>query len=149
MKSGYLWFLAVAAVIVLAIAIVGRRSRHVENVVSASAERSVACSQVAPAFHHHRSGSWLSMSGRVVRTLADSNGASVHQRFILGCRSGQTVLVDNNVDVGSRVPVHLHELVVVRGQYIWNKLGGLMHDTHHSTDSNPNGWIFAGGRVYQ
>jgi len=60
------------------------------------------------------------------------------------------VLIENNVDVGQRVPVAMGEKVGVYGQYIWDKLGGLIHDTHLATSpGNQNGWIYADGRIYQ
>src|SRR5581483_610807 len=110
----------------------------------------VGCAKVSAAFHAHDDGTWLAMAGKVVELLPDAIGRSTHERFLLGCPGGQTVLVENNTDVGRRVPLHVGERVGVDGQYIWNRLGGLIHDTHHSTSSTtPSGWIYAAGHVYQ
>ncbi|MBV9279457.1 MAG: DUF3465 domain-containing protein, partial [Chloroflexi bacterium] len=36
---------------------------------------------------------------------------------------------------------------VVRGQYVWNAQGGLIHFTHHGTGSE-SGWILVRGKLY-
>jgi hypothetical protein len=136
-------------VLVVAVAIFFRLRSHRETPSAALAAGRVRCSQVAAAFHQNQSGAWLTMAGHVSALLPDEHGTSTHQRFILRCPSGQTVLVDNNVDVGRRAALTMGEYVVVRGQFVWNSQGGLLHDTHHSTSGNPDGWVFAGGRVYQ
>ncbi len=141
-------FLAVVAVVV-ALGIAGHLSHTKESVGAAQKAGQVGCAEVQRAYHSQASGSWLTMAASISRLLPDSHGSSTHQRFILRCASGQTVLIDNNVDVGSRAPVALHETVVAHGQYIWNDLGGLIHDTHHSTGGSPDGWLLVGQHVYQ
>lgn len=107
------------------------------------------CSQVAADFKQHRSGIWAGFSGRVTRLLADAHGRYTHQRFITACASGQTIEVVNDISIGTRVPVVVGGQVTVRGQYIWNDLGGLVHFTHHDPEGGPGGWIRYGGRTYQ
>ena len=144
-------FLVVPGVVlvVVALGIVGHLSHRNESVGAAERAGLVGCNAVRQAFRTQSSGTWLTMAAPVARMLSDSHGVSTHQRFILQCGSGQTVLVDNNVDVGTRAPVAVHVRVVVHGQYIWNNLGGLIHDTHHSTSGGQDGWILVGRRVYQ
>lgn len=117
---------------------------------AATAERqaSVMCAQVASAYRDHASGIWVTLSARVVRILPDSYGRFEHQRFVVQCNFGQTVLIVNDVSVGRRAPVHAGDAVVVRGQYVWNRLGGLVHFTHHDSGGGQSGWILVGGRVY-
>lgn len=136
-------------VVVVALGVAGHLTQRNESIGSAERAGLVGCVDVQQAFKSQSSGTWLTMAAPVSRLLPDSHGASTHQRFILRCGSGQTVLVDNNVDVGTRVPVAVHARVVVHGQYIWNDLGGLIHDTHHSTSSGHDGWILVGRRIYQ
>lgn len=146
------WVLGLLAMAIMALIILGvvvRLTHHSETPAEAQAAGRAGCTQVAKAFHDHGGGQWLTMRGLVSEILPDSHGTSTHQRFILRCPSGQTVLIDNNVDVGRRAPVALGERVTVHGQFIWNELGGLIHDTHHSTDSNPDGWVYAGRTVYR
>jgi hypothetical protein len=37
----------------------------------------------------------------------------------------------------------------MHGEYIWNKKGGVLHYTHHSTTRHESGWIQLNGQVYQ
>jgi hypothetical protein len=145
-------WVAIGVVVLGAIAIglyiTGRASHHAPSVQQATSAGRAGCGPAIAAFKSHDSGIWLTIGATVSRTLADAHGRSTHQRFILRCPSRTTVLIDNNVDVGQRVPASPEERVVVHGQYIWNRLGGLIHDTHHSTSGGPDGWILVAGRVY-
>ena len=76
-------------------------------------------------------GSWVEVSGRVVRLLRDDNDGARHQRFIIDSGGGATLLIAHNLDVAKRVPLGLGDRVRVRGMYEWNDLGGLVHWTHH------------------
>jgi len=103
-------------------------------------------------YAEHRSTVEVTAQGIVTSVLADETGPSGrHQRFIIRLAgSTQTVLIDNNVDVGQRVPVAPSDDVTVHGEYIWNDQGGLIHYTHH--DPAPNhegGWIDRNGVRYQ
>jgi len=150
-SSGTWWVpgLVVCSALILALAILSRLTSHGESSEAARHAAKAGCGQVRRTYRQHQSGPWVTVSAPVARVLADSHGTSTHQRFVVRCPGGQTVLIVNNVDVGHRAPVHDGELVAAHGQYIWNTLGGLVHDTHHSTDANPNGWVLAGGHVYQ
>jgi len=106
----------------------------------------VGCADVARAYGEHRSAIWLTVSAPVLRALPDSYGRFQHQRFLIRCASGQTVLIENDVTVGRRAPVRPGDTVVVRGQYVWNQLGGLIHFTHGGGGSG--GWIYVDGKVY-
>jgi Protein of unknown function (DUF3465) len=135
--------------VVVGLAVAGRLSHGGVSVGAAEKAGRVGCTEVQQAFRGQSSGVWLTMAAPISRVLVDSHGASTHQRFILRCPSGQTVLIDNNVDVGRRAPVAIRERVVAHGQYIWNGLGGLIHDTHHSTGGSQDGWLLVGRTVYQ
>jgi hypothetical protein len=139
-------FLLFAAIIVIAIVVV-RLSQH-SGLDAARRDQATGCTQVTPAFESHRSGIWLALSARVMRVLPDTDGTHVHQRFIVACSSGQTVLIVNDVSIGERVPVSINARVTVRGQYIWNAEGGLVHFTHHAVGSLQGGWILYQGRLY-
>jgi len=103
-------------------------------------------------YAEHRSTVEVTAQGIVTSVLADETGPSGrHQRFIIRLAGSiQTLLIDNNVDVGQRVPVAPSDDVTVHGEYIWNDQGGLIHYTHH--DPAPNhegGWIDRNGVRYQ
>jgi hypothetical protein len=103
------------------------------------------------AYADHRSGVEVTADGAVMRLLSDDTGPSgTHQRFIVQVKgSTQTLLIDNNVDIGKRVPVAIGDDVVVHGEYVWNDQGGLIHFTHHDPDhSHEDGWIELKGIRY-
>lgn len=109
----------------------------------------LTCGQARTAFSSQHSGAWLSVGGRVSRLLPNDVGRYTHQRFVLACRSGLTLLVVNDIDIGESVPVRRGNFVEVRGQYIWNEQGGLIHFTHHDpSGQSPGGWIILSGREY-
>ena len=114
----------------------------------ANANSEAGCTDAARTFRSHLSGVWLTAEGQVTRVLADSEGRFRHQRFILRCRSGQTLLIVNDVSIGQRAPVTVGHEVVVRGQYVWNRQGGLVHFTHHAQAGGDGGWILYRGKVY-
>ncbi len=60
-----------------------------------------------------------------------------------------TILVVNDVTVGQRVPIANHAQVAVRGQYVWDRQGGMVHFTHYGNGAEPGGWILYGFRLFQ
>jgi hypothetical protein len=106
---------------------------------------------VERAFADHRSEIQVTADGAVTRLLSDDTGPSgTHQRFIVQVKgSSQTLLIENTIDVGKRVPVATGDSVIVHGEYIWNDQGGLIHFTHHDPDhSHEDGWIELKGIRY-
>jgi hypothetical protein len=94
----------------------------------------------------------VTAEGVVTAVLADDTGPSgPHQRFIIRLVGAtQTVLIDNNVTVGQRVPIATSDDVTVHGEYIWNDQGGLIHYTHHDpAPGHEGGWIDRNGVRYQ
>ncbi len=75
-------------------------------------------------------GSWIEVSGFVVRLLSNDNDGSRHQRFIIDIGNRVTLLIAHNIDLAKPVPVGIGDRVYVRGMYEWNELGGLVHWTH-------------------
>lgn len=101
-------------------------------------------------FGKQDSGSWIEVSGKVVRLLSDDDEGSRHQRFIIRLRSERTLLVAHNIDLVARVPVGLGDRVDVNGMYEWNELGGLVHWTHHDPMGHePGGYVRHAGTVYR
>lgn len=143
------WVAAVALIAVLIAAIVYLRL-HTAAPSSRSAARqsAVGCRIVGHDFRYHRSGLWVTLRARVTRLLPDSQGRYRHQRFIVRCRNGQSILIVNDVSIGARVPVRKGDTVGVRGEYVWNERGGLVHFTHHSDTGAPGGWILWHSHVY-
>jgi hypothetical protein len=106
---------------------------------------------VERAYAQHLSSLEVTAEGAVTRLLSDDTGPSgTHQRFIVQLAgSTQTLLIDNNVDIGKRVPVAAGDGVVVHGEYVWNDQGGLIHFTHHDpAHTHEDGWIELRGMRY-
>jgi hypothetical protein len=107
---------------------------------------------VERAFAEHRSQIEVTAEGSVARLLTDESGPSgTHQRFIVRlATSTQTLLIDNNVSIGRRVPVAPGDAVIVHGEYVWNEQGGLIHFTHHDpAHTHEGGWIELTGTRYE
>jgi hypothetical protein len=106
---------------------------------------------VERAYAQHLSNIEVTAEGTVARLLADNTGPSgTHQRFIVQVGgSTQTLLVDNNVEIGKRVPLAVGDEVTVHGEYVWNDQGGLVHFTHHDpVHTHEDGWIEVKGVRY-
>ncbi len=106
--------------------------------------------QVGIAFRKKQSDVPVETSGLVERTLADDSEGDRHQRFIVRLASGQTVLVAHNIDLAKRVPVRNGSPVTLRGEYVWNESGGVIHWTHRDPQArHADGWIDFNGIRYQ
>lgn len=98
----------------------------------------------------HTSGIEIDAHGRVTRLLPDDNEGARHQRFIVRVADNLTILVAHNQDLAPRVPVREGDSVALRGEYIWNDRGGLIHWTHHDpAHRHQPGWIEYRGRRYE
>jgi hypothetical protein len=105
---------------------------------------------VAQLFATHRSNVEVEIEGMVVKTLAEDRQGSPHQRFLVRVTGGPTVLVAHNIDIASRVPVKLDGAIRMRGEYVWNAKGGIVHWTHHDpAGRHANGWIEIDGHRYE
>lgn len=89
--------------------------------------------------------------GTVVKTLADDNNGSRHQRFIVRLASGRTLLVSHNIDLAPRVDaLRAGDSIAFYGEYEWNPKGGVIHWTHRDPQGrHPGGWLKHDGRIYQ
>jgi hypothetical protein len=107
--------------------------------------------QLADAFNRQLSDVQVSGSGQVIKVLADDTKGSRHQKFILKLSSGQTLLVAHNIDLAPRIEgLRAGDNVKFYGEYEWNKLGGVLHWTHHDPAArHVGGWLEHRGRRYQ
>jgi hypothetical protein len=87
----------------------------------------------------------LIAEGRVVNILADDHEGAHHQRFIIEVSPSQTILIAHNLERAYRAPVKVGDKVEVHGTYVWNKYGGIIHNTHH--DNRDACEKDSGGRV--
>lgn len=110
-----------------------------------------AADPAAAAFRDRADGRRIEVSGVVSRTLADDQDGSRHQRFLIRTSSGVSLLVAHNIDLAPRLEgLAGGDQVTVRGEYVWNDKGGLMHWTHlDPRGSHEPGYIEWRGRRYQ
>lgn len=105
---------------------------------------------VAQAFRSRGSGVEVETGGRVVRVLPDDREGSPHERFLVRADGGTTVLVAHNLDLAARVPLAVGDSIDLRGEYVWNPKGGVVHWTHRDpAGRHQAGWIRYRGRLYQ
>ena len=106
---------------------------------------------LARAFEQHLSNVQVEGEGTVSRILPDDNVGSSHQKFIVQLVSGQTVLIEHNIDLAPRVDeLNVGDVISFSGEYVWNEKGGLIHWTHHDpAGRHQAGWIKFNGLVYQ
>lgn len=92
----------------------------------------------------------VTVTARVRRLLPDDRKGNPHQRFLLGLSNGTTVLVAHNIDLAPYVPLQQGDTVTICGEYIWNEKGGVLHYTHHTTNSHhQGGYIQYNRQTYQ
>ena len=109
---------------------------------------------VYDAWRAQRSRVEVTASGSVARYLGVRSGRSgAHEGFLLHLRGaagrGLTVRVETNVDITGIVPLSEGEDVVVRGEYVYDARGGIVHYTHRDPRGrHPGGWVQAGGKLY-
>jgi translation initiation factor IF-1 len=85
----------------------------------------------------------------VVRILPDDTEGSQHQKWLVRLENGATVMAVYNTDICDRVPVLVGDVVSMGGQYIWNKMGGLIHWLHEDPkERRPHGWVEVRGVRY-
>ena len=129
-------------IIILALCLFGSLPLHARGPVSTLT--------VEQAYTQKRSDIFLEATGTVIKSLTDDNKGARHQRFLLRLASGHTVLIVHNIDLVARVPVQQGDTVQVRGEYVWNAKGGLIHWTHHDPQGRlAGGWIQWQGKVYR
>ncbi len=102
-----------------------------------------------------RSHTEVTATGSIVRILGTRVGPSgAHEGFLLHLRGaagrGLTVRVEDNVDLTGPVPLHAGEDAEVRGEYVYDPRGGLIHYTHlDPRGRHAAGYVRAGGKLYQ
>lgn len=92
---------------------------------------------------------WVTVQGKVVKNLRDDRDGSAHQRFLLEVAPDITLLVAHNIDLARWVPVQEGSKIIITGEYVWNKRGGVLHWTHHDPRGRQGGWIELNGQRYE
>ncbi len=120
------------------------------STVAVSTTHELDESQLLAAVRDRARDRWIEASARVVALLPDDVEGDRHQRFLLKLGDGSTVLVAHNIDLAAHVPVEKGDTVALRGEYVWNEKGGVVHWTHRDP-RNPGGggWIRVRGETYR
>jgi hypothetical protein len=109
---------------------------------------------VYDAWREQRSYVEVTAQGSAAQLLGIRTGPSgAHEGFLLHLRGaegrGLTVKVEDNIDITGPVPLQSGDDVEVRGEYIYNSRGGIIHYTHHDPrGAHPPGYIRVRGRTY-
>ena len=90
--------------------------------------------------------------GTVTRTLGVQEGrVSPHEGFLMRLGSSCSVIgrVEVNTDFTGSIPLQPGQHVLVKGEYEYYPLGGVIHWTHRDLRGrHPGGYIATGGRIY-
>lgn len=135
-----------AVVFALFFSAIGACGQGLGEAVSADFEE-----RLKTAYEQRESDLQIAGEGEVLRVLPDDLKGSRHQRFILGLRSGQSLLVAHNIDLAPRIEgLRVGDRVAFFGEYEWNSRGGVIHWTHRDPRGrHPHGWLKHGGVLYQ
>lgn len=87
------------------------------------------------AFQKKLSDVVLTAKGRVIKILPDDHEDAHHQRFVIEGDSESTILIAHNLELAYRANIKIGDKVEVKGTYVWNKYGGILHNTHHDNRS--------------
>ncbi len=92
----------------------------------------------------------ITVTARVKKILPEDVQGLPHQRFLIQLSNGSTVLIAHDLKYAPAVPIKPLDVICIHGEYIWNKLGGLIHWTHRSdSPKHESGWIDFNGQRYQ
>lgn len=90
--------------------------------------------------------------GTVTRTLGTQQGrVSPHEGFLmrLGSACSVIVRVEVNTDFTGSIPLRRGQHVLVKGEYEYYPLGGVIHWTHRDPRGrHAGGYIATGGQIY-
>jgi Protein of unknown function (DUF3465) len=109
---------------------------------------------VYEAWRAQRSQVEVTASGSVARLLGLRRGPSgLHEGFLMHLRGdaghGLTVRVEDNVDITGEIPLAEGDAVEVRGEYVYDSRGGVIHYTHHDPRGrHPAGYVRVGEKTF-
>lgn len=109
---------------------------------------------VYDAWQNGRSRLEVTATGKITRLFGIRAGPSgLHEGFLVrlsgAAGHGLTVRVEDNVDITGLIPLSAGENVEVRGEYIYDESGGLIHFTHHDPRGrHAGGYVRVRDKVY-
>ncbi len=107
---------------------------------------------VCGAYSAQRSAVEVVAQGTVTRIFGVQAGrSSPHEGFLFRLDSGcaLVVRVEANTDFTGAIPLSIGESVLVKGEYEYSSLGGVVHWTHRDPRGrHENGYVDVGGTMY-
>ena len=104
------------------------------------------------AYDDERSHVEVVADGTVTRIMGVQSGrVSPHEGFLMRLGTGCSVVVrvEANTDFTGAIPLTIGEHVLVKGEYEYYPLGGVIHWTHRDPRGrHEGGYIEAGGQTY-
>jgi hypothetical protein len=98
------------------------------------------------AFEQHLRDIFITTDGIVSEILPDEIKGIQHQRFLIITETGQSLLVVYNIHQNIRLDVKVGLKIHVEGTYVWNRYGGIIHETHSNVNkAQPDGSILIKG----
>lgn len=124
-----------------------------QNAPSSRATQASTNGLICQAFDAQQSHVEVLATGVVTRDLGLRAGRSgTHEGYLLrldnGCRL--VLKVETNVDLTGPIPIKTGDRAVVKGEYEWTRLGGVLHWTHHDPRGrHEGGYVTVEGHTYQ
>jgi hypothetical protein len=122
------------------------------SLTSCGATQSADDPAVCAAYSSARSHVEVVADGTVTRLFGVEPGrVSPHEGFLLSLASGCTLVVrvEANTDFTGPIPLERGERVLVKGEYEYYPLGGVIHWTHRDPRGrHEGGYIESSGRLY-
>jgi len=128
----------------------GNASKEVSTAPASQHDNAAAIARIEREKNNTNAKFWTTVSADVVKTLKDDNKGSRHQRFLIKVSNSTTLLVAHNIDLAPYIPLKRGDRVTIRGEYVWNDKGGVLHWTHHDPKGRKKGgWIDLNGKRYE
>ena len=147
MGGGNIWITVKISTFIIIVAVCVAFSSGCDR----ATHQAVDSTSITRAFEKRARDVQVEGEGIVSRILPDDREGSPHQRFIVRLASGQTVLIQHNIELAPRLDgLEEGDAITFFGEYIWNSQGGSVHWTHHDpAGRHIEGWIKHKGRTYQ
>ncbi len=108
------------------------------------------CTDVYQAQSKHLKHVEVLVTATVYKMLPSDHYGIPHERFLIKLNNNTTVLIAHNLNMAPSAPLKSGQEVTIKGEYIWNNLGGVIHWTHHTdTPYHVGGYILSNGMTYK
>ncbi len=110
--------------------------------------------EIYAAFAQHRSPVEVTAQGTVVKVLGIRGGrVGRHEGFLVHLSGNEghdlTLRIEDNIELTGSIPLRAGDAVEIRGEYIYDPRGGLIHYTHRDPRGrHPSGYVRVNGRIY-